>query len=42
MAAQTVKAELELRPDSGGTLESIKIFIPTGALSFIKSLSSAL
>jgi hypothetical protein len=29
-AAQTVKAEEELNPASGGTYESMKIFIPFG------------
>ena len=41
-AAQTTKAELELKPAAGGTWESINIFKPTGLLTkFLMSSSRA-
>ena len=39
-AAQTTKAELELKPAAGGTWESINIFKPTGLLTKFLMFSS--
>jgi len=39
-AAQTTKAELELKPAAGGTWESIKIFKPTGLFTKLLMFSS--
>ena len=39
-AAQTTKAELELKPAAGGTWESINIFKPTGFFTKFLMFSS--